>query len=604
MQRLDAAHLVVGGGGLSTPNVGIDRYCRLNEEKKAKKMLSPFLTNKTAITRSKRVRLEPSEIGDETVVVKLDCARRVKAAPHGDKKRVVRMLAAKYGRSPGTIRRWAKAGKTLRVRRPPAVVLAEEKVRLPAARKFHPTALAWGLAFYAENLRAGKKAAYVAMCVESTKHSDWRVGDYTNFVRLTKKIPDAIWDRIKKGAIGFELHHIPKIAWDWLQVPVQTVLCGDQHIFDYVVYDPAIDEVFTPECYLWMDCTSRHWPGLWPEMGHYNKFTVGYALREACRYGLPDEVYTDWGKPEISGYTAQVVSRLSGMVKTGSWADFQMRYGVKATQAQAGKPWQKPIENQMNIFEKMLADCHLAGYRKRDTDAWINKTRQQAVRRAVQTGKLVDIETFLQTIFQIQEDHAYTMTRVQERPSPIVPAKVYFSGLKRQNRTVLDDVTLDYLFLPMFERKPDQCVVKMALRRGERRAYYSPALSGVKDKVFVSVDPYDAAAPAVITDAAGKYVDLAEPWRPQSFYDKAGMAQKRARQAELLKWWQKQVANLRGGFGLIKNRKKKAAVIELRPDAAAAHAAKKGKTQKDALHGSAKKAGASLLNLYNRTKGA
>ena len=46
--------------------------------------------------------------------------------------------------------------------------------------------------------------------------------------------------------------------------------------------------------------------------------------------------------------------------------------------------------------------------------------------------------------------------------------------------------------------------------KGELREYYSFKLNGY-EKVYVSVDPYDREAPAVITDLDKNFIDLAEP---------------------------------------------------------------------------------------------
>jgi hypothetical protein len=48
--------------------------------------------------------------------------------------------------------------------------------------------------------------------------------------------------------------------------------------------------------------------------------------------------------------------------------------------------------------------------------------------------------------------------------------------------------------------------------RGETRTFYSKALSGYKEKVRVSVDPYDRTALPFLSDLAGEFIDVAEPW--------------------------------------------------------------------------------------------
>ena len=98
---------------------------------------------------------------------------------------------------------------------------------------------------------------------------------------------------------------------------MQSVLCGDQKIFDYTIYDPQVDEVINPNGYLWMDCSSRMINGVWLEFGHYNSYTVGHSLRGALDWGNPDEIYTDWGKPEGSKHISSILAALNGHSTAG-----------------------------------------------------------------------------------------------------------------------------------------------------------------------------------------------------------------------------------------------------------------------------------------------
>jgi hypothetical protein len=528
--------------------------------------------------RARRIDLGPEQVMDPVVQGKILCARAVEEAAWGDKGTVIAALAKRYGKTEITIRRWVDEVEGWRVQKPGAggsvVELSARggapgpRIELPATKKFAPEALAYGIQVYAQNLRSGQKAAYAALCKEAARRG-WTIGDYSNFTRAVGKIPQGIWDGIRKGWVGFEKDYIPKILRAWLKVPVMTVLCGDQHIFDYQVFDAATNEVMTPECYVWMDCTSRYWAGVWPEFGHYNSFTLGHSLREACRFGIPDEVFTDWGKPENGKHIAQLVEGLSGYASCGGIGEYRGKYdamdaaadgeddagdgeidGVRHRRAQAGVPWLKPIENQFNVLERDLADRFLAGYRKRDADAWVNKTRNAELKRARVQGRLLSIEEFLEVFWDVVKEHNMTLMRPKERPEGVVPQEVFFGGLAEQSRTALDDRTLDYLCLPRYSRMSRQSVVEVTVRRGDRRGYYSPMLSGRKDKVWVSVDPYDLSAPAIICDLEGRYIDLAEPWNVQDPKDTEGLREKLTRQAELRRWWREQLSQVRSGFGL------------------------------------------------------
>lgn len=119
-------------------------------------------------------------------------------------------------------------------------------------------------------------------------------------------------------------------------------------------------------------------------------------------------------------------------------------------------------------------------------------------------------------------------------------------------RPVFDDRTLDFLCLPRFTRKPHQARVRVTIR-GEERGYYSPVLSARRQPVTIYVDPYDREAPAILTEPdSGSFLDLAEPWNVQNPFDSEGLARKRERQRELMKWVNEQAHRIKQGFDLYK----------------------------------------------------
>lgn len=524
--------------------------------------------------RSRRIQIDPSRLADPAVRAKIECSRTVETAAWGERGAILAVLAARHGKSEVTIRRWVDEVDSWRAGNLQASARSLEleardgtpgpRIELPPTKKFCRESLAYGIAVYAKHIRNGMRAAYDRMAAEAAARS-WTIGDYSNFTRALKKIPAPVWDRIQKGSIGFEKDAIPKVLRAWLQLPVYSVLCGDQHIFDYQVVDLATGATLTPECYVWMDCTSRAWTGVWPELGHYNSFTVGMSLREACRLGIPDEVYTDWGMPEAkSKYMTGVIAGLSGFATVRDMIAYHGRYapfdgdpdepvpgqsnnfpGPEHRKARPGTPWPKPIENQFNVLERNLAARYVEGYRKRDTDAWVAKERNLELKKARDRGTLLSTEEFLEVFRDVIAAHNSTAMRAKECPgTPIVPAEVLMRGLVENPRTSFDSRTLDYLFLPRFPRRPRQALVEVTVRQGDRRSYYSPLLSGRRDPVQVSVDPYDPQAPAILSEPDGSFIDLAEPWGLQNPRDREGLQQKLIAQARLRKWWREQMRTL------------------------------------------------------------
>jgi len=506
--------------------------------------------------KNKNIKLTPDELADPVIQAKIACARAYDTCIYGGREKLISELAARYKKSKIQIRRWIKDVYNLRYHLCHTITVGTEKIEIPEARAFTAEMLALGISLYAQDIKAGIKAAYRKI-VEYANERGEIPGDYSTFTRIIKKIPPSIWLRIRSGQTGFELHGLPKIIREWTAIPVQTVLCGDQKIFDYVIYDPETDDLILPEGYIWMDCSSRMINGVWIEFGHYNQFTVSQSLREALRYGIPEEIYTDWGKAEGAKHITDVRQRLSGFCTTDDFVGMYDKYGnliyPDHRKAQPGKPWVKPIENIMNIIEQRLINRNLPGYRKRNpSDPWMNKETQALLKKQAKQGGLLTVEQFITTVFDIIEEHNRTEKSLKEGKD-IVPISFFIENFMRTPRTVFDDRTLDFLCLPRFIRKPHQARVRVTIR-GEERGYYSPILSARKKPVMIYVDPYDKESPGILTEPEdGSFLDIAEPWNVQNPYDSEGLARKRARQQELMKWVNEQARRIKSGFDLYKS---------------------------------------------------
>ncbi len=534
-----------------------------------------------AYLSTRRITLSPAQLADPALQRKLAVARAVNACPaYSGREKLISSLASEHGVTPITIRRWVDYVETLPARTSkPRVKLGDERIDIPETHAFTPEALACGLMSYANDMKAGLKSAYRAMQSQAPSR-EWRMGDYVSFTRLVKKLPDALWLRIRKGAIGFELHGLPKIIKQWTAIPVQSVLCGDQKIFDYTIYDPKMDELINPNGYLWMDCSSRMINGASIEFGHYNSYTVANALRHALSFGNPDELYTDWGKPEGSKHIAGIRAALNGHSLSGDFQQMEDKYGlfdedVKERKSRPGVPWVKPIENINNLIEQRLTSKGLPGYRKRKGDAWENKEVQELLKKQAKKGMLMTPERFVTEVYTVIDEHNRAQ-KVLKEGRTIIPLDFFHTGLMTQRRDVFDSTTLNYICLPRVARQPLQCVVSVMVRR-EKRGYYSPKLSGWrKGKVWVAYDPYDRYAPAVISDERGDIIDIAGPWHVQNPYDKEGVSEKRHRQAELMKWVNEHARRLKEGFDLYKPEVMEKAPIKLTSVTGPAAEAEKG----------------------------
>ena len=507
-----------------------------------------------SITTRNKLKLTMSDLQDPKVQKKLQIYQHVKDIPKGtDRDVVIKGIARREDKSERTIYRWIKEVQSWQHRSCSNKIIiqsSEGAFVLPKSSSFDPQAIKHGLHTYYQNQHNGRKAAYKKL-QSFAKENELSIGDYTSFTRIINKIPEQVADWFQMNPLGWELKYTPKITREWLKTPVYTVLCGDQKVSDYLVYDPQQDQTYVMNFYLWMDCTSRAYTGLWPSFGPYNKYTCGYSLREACRILTPQKIFTDWGKPEHSKYVDSLVKNLQDAnMSVGSWKDFMEEYGglddVERKNAQAGKPWIKPIENHMNIIERELKDRFIAGYRKRENDAWINKQRYTELKKLREANKLLTPEELLEVFMEILTDRIRKPMNLKESGTTIIPLEILNNGIKSSNRLALDDDLLDMIFLPSFERYVRQGVVQVKMGDKDLRRYAVTPEGGIyirkNEKVRVHVDPFDPDAPATISHLeSGDFICNAQRWADNDPDDIKELTRKIREQRKLIKWWRQAI---------------------------------------------------------------
>lgn len=506
------------------------------------------------IASENHLRLDPNDLKDSKVRSKLYCYERISSIPpYLGRTQMVKSLAGHYQVKPITIWRWIKEVEVWKNGRAKAESeIAGIRVALPVLKKFSAEAVRYGLSVYFENWQCGKKAAYDAMAKQA-QAAGWKIGDYSNFTRVINNMPEEVKALKSKGSIGFELHYAPKIRRDWLSVPVYSVLCGDQHISDYQIYEPETGQCYTMQFYLWLDCSSRYWAGMWPSFGPYNRYTYGYSLREAVKIAKPQSVYTDWGAPEESKYSTQLLADLSNAgISTGSWDDYRQKYSpidsVEKSKARALHPWDKPIENHMNIFEQMFKDRFIGGYRKRDADAWINKQRNTELKKLRDDNRLFTTQEFMEIVLEIVKSHNESPVRVQERDTPIIPAQVLSAGLQEYPRIRFDPDTVDMIFLPKVLRFVRQSEVTVKVGDGDVRRFYVEPYGGMRirdnERVLVAVDPFDPDKYAIIMSEDGKFLCNAERHKMVRADDTEEILRRIRIRRDYMKWWKDAINEL------------------------------------------------------------
>ncbi|MEG1912778.1 MAG: Mu transposase C-terminal domain-containing protein, partial [Cloacibacillus sp.] len=306
-------------------------------------------------------------------------------------------------------------------------------------------------------------------------------------------------------------------------------LVGDQHIFDYIVLD-ADGEPIRPEMFVWGDTRSRYLTGVWPVMGHYDKYAVGLSLREACRWGIPQLLHTDWGKPECSKYVQQLRRQLAGFsaFKSGeSWMDGELRqYKSKPRNAQA-----KPIESWFyHAFERPLMQMGLPGYARRSFEEKENEYIQANLRKDIKRQNLLTATEFFEIVFKkVQEWNQHIMS------DKSIPEEVFLKGIEAANLYRFDDQSLDFMFLPSEKRKVTKSLVGINIG-GFVKKWHSPALTLMNGKtVEVRYNPYDVDQAYILDMNTHELIDIARAWDREDPHDREAYTKKIRIQNAVLK---------------------------------------------------------------------
>jgi hypothetical protein len=290
-------------------------------------------------------------------------------------------IATRYGKSKHKYpvdRRRPK----LRVKSKPRITLADEKIEIPHSTTFSAEALAYGLSVYANNMRAGIKAAYGEMS-SLAGQKQWVLGDYSSFTRIVKKVPDIICTRIYRGRTGFELACVPRSSGNGRRYQYNRSSAATKRYSSYEVHDAALGQINLPNGYFWMDCSSRMITGVWLESDTTTAIPSATALREALRLRYPGRDLHGLGRPEGAKQSPHI-SRAC-QAKHRPWISSRRPsvFGDMPYERRGAPPrpsWRavaKPIENIMNILDTMMDARFIGGYRKRNmTHGSTSKSRR------------------------------------------------------------------------------------------------------------------------------------------------------------------------------------------------------------------------------------
>ena len=317
---------------------------------------------------------------------------------------------------------------------------------------------------FLQNQRVTKQLI-IERTIEKANKEGWRVGSkptlYGILANIIKQIAPALVLK-NGGTTAFTKSVAPLMKRDLLSYNSLEVIVGDQHIWDYFIQHEG--KVYRPECYVFVDMGSRMIVGFKMTLEHYNSMDVASALYEACRFGIPEAIYTDMGKPELSKYVEQMCRNLEGLctftdfgriddmqipgmedlVKSEGAEDIYFNH-VQHLVAIGRRPNSKPIEGYFSIIERKMKDVTGGvGYAKKVDDPDENLRLIAAAEKLKKNGGLLTLDEFMQCVFKVfswWNEHLISTDK-------IIPYKRFFANLEQHPRPVPDDYHFDFMLLP------------------------------------------------------------------------------------------------------------------------------------------------------------
>lgn len=289
-------------------------------------------------------------IKDLENMTKIKAVNELNSCPNNLKKTLWgKSVAKKYNVSLKTLYEWAK------ILKKDEVEIKNESIDFKAkfdSSAFNINALEWSVAYMLHNPLASKKAVFEALKKECEKNG-WKIGAYQSFCRqMDKNEIKAMLLKVTNGSRGVRNEIAPFVRRDLNAYESMEMICGDQIVFDFDVIKDDGSKI-NPNAYVWIDMGSGAIIGVDVVMGKYNKFGVARSMKMALNWAVPDSVYTDNGKPELSNHIKGIISQLSGV----EFRDFgEMDARIIHTKAKPGNSRAKPIENIFNHVQRWMAE--------------------------------------------------------------------------------------------------------------------------------------------------------------------------------------------------------------------------------------------------------
>ena len=454
---------------------GMSATTRQNNDTKP----SDMACSDTALASASQILAPKIKIKDLNDMNRVKAVAELKSCPKGMSKTIWgKSVAGKYAVSLKTLYEWAKILQTDEAQ----VVDDELGIDFKAKFKsssFEISALEWAVAAMINNPLASKTFIYEKLTGYAEKNA-LKIGSYKSFARLTDT-PEikALALKAVNGDRGVRNEIAPFVLRDLNCYESLELVCGDQIVFDFDAVCPA-GEVVNPNAYVWIDMGSGAIIGIDITFGKYNKFCIGNSLKMAVKFGVPDAIYTDNGKPELSKYITQVRSDLGG-IKFKDFDDLPITMLHKKARPRNSRA--KPIENMFNHIQRRMGEMIMfenggASYHK-------DNRKKDIIKEYAKDNPL----NFDEFIAYVQKAVKWWNEHIN-KDRKIVPMDSFLQKLAAKPRAVFDETTLEYIFSERRIVKVKNSSINLMIK-DERRTYSYPKLSkftGEKVEVRIKQD--------------------------------------------------------------------------------------------------------------------
>jgi len=501
-----------------------------------------YLDQKMKVTQQRefqKLGLTPDMLQNDKLKRKIMAVSEAESRPMGvSAEDWYETVGKKYGRSKKTIYKWIDDIRGMRAAENIYPVFDGFSIQIQSS-KFCQNSIDKIIKLIINNPRTSINVLYDEL-IASAKEHGWRVGESKTFYTVVKNIKKQIAPLLtegKGGRLGMETKISPAIRRDLFKYDALEVIVGDQHIFDWMVFNDD-GEAIRPQMYMWVDMRSRFWLGVSPTLDNYNKYNVALSLMEACKFGTPGAIYTDLGKSELSKYVESTRKQLSGLTALGDWDDYfeQDPAAVEHKKARGRWPRTKPIENHFMHFERMLQDkMGGLGYCKRQNDEKDNEHLQKVLNRQIKNGELLHWKEFFEIVRDVVDKwNSHIMTEYN-----IIPEDNFFDSLAKNPKQPFTSETLEFMFLPAEKRKVYQS--KIGIKYGKTKLeYHAPELSRyVNQNVEVRFNPLDIETVHILDIETQEIIATASLWERVNPKDIEAIRKKGAEQQKLMRHWMK-----------------------------------------------------------------